>query len=628
MIILPVIAFSLLFVFLKTEYNLDWRRAFNRSIILVGVYGVLGLELLSLFSSVNPTFLLLLWSVPGLGFAWLLIQNPRKLRVIHLQLPPMNNWEIKGMLLGLGTILILTAITAYLAPPNTYDSLTYHMSRVAHWAQEGGVRPYASGIMRQNYMSPGAEMMVLQTYVLSQGDRWANVVQWFAMVVSVIGVSTIARDLGASRTGQLFTSLFAASLPMGIAQASSTMTDYVTAMWVLIAASEVLAFDQGAKLSQTLPFAAAAAGLSILAKPTGAMYIVPFALWAGIQLFRKYPLRTASAYSVVAIAIVVFLNLGYLLRNWLVFGNLLGGGAQLNLFSNEIFDTRVLISNLLRNASLQAGTPWQWWNDNLYSLLAKIHWKLDLGLTDPRTSIHPFFTIWPYPADEARATNTIQAVMILVVIVLVMVSKKYRDRSVMWFGLSGLAGFTLFASFFKFDVLGSRYHMPLFVLLAPVAGVVLSKISRAAVPMIASFLMFIGAVPLLFSLESRTLVPTEQGDSVFTTRRLDQYFMQAPGHDEPYIEMTSLIEEVQCSEIGLMLRGDSPEYPLWVLLGAPDKAMRMEWIIRETDVSGKFRDPYFKPCALICETCVHEGDRYNDLSLVYDNYGFRLYLHP
>ncbi len=89
--------------------------------------------------------------------------------------------------------------------------------------------------------------------------------------------------------------------------------------------------------------------------------------------------------------------------------------------------------------------------------------------------------------------------------------------------------------------------------------------------MIASFLLLIGAVPLLLNLESRSLVSNEQGDSVFTTRRLDQYFMQAPDQDEPYIEMTNLIEEDQCGDIGLMLRGDSPEYPLWVLLGAPDK---------------------------------------------------------
>jgi hypothetical protein len=138
-------------------------------------------------------------------------------------------------------ILIATGLVAWFAPPNTFDSLTYHMSRVAHWAQNRSVGSYPTGIPRQAFMSPGAEVAVLQVYVLGQSDRLVNFVNWFAMAASLVVVSHIAKRMGAGPTGQWFGAVFAAALPMGIAQASSTMTDYVLAYWMLcVAESERL----------------------------------------------------------------------------------------------------------------------------------------------------------------------------------------------------------------------------------------------------------------------------------------------------------------------------------------------------------------------------------------------------
>jgi len=95
--------------------------------------------------------------------------------------------------------LSATAIVAYAAPPNRWDSLTYHMARVAHWAQAGSLGHYATGIERQNLMAPGAEIGMLHAYVLAQGDRLVNFPEWLAMVASVIGAAALAGRLGASR---------------------------------------------------------------------------------------------------------------------------------------------------------------------------------------------------------------------------------------------------------------------------------------------------------------------------------------------------------------------------------------------------------------------------------------------
>jgi hypothetical protein len=90
--------------------------------------------------------------------------------------------------------------------------------------------------------------------------------------------------------------------------------------------------------------------------------------------------------------------------------------------------------------------------------------------------------------------------------------------------------------------------------------------------------------------------------------------------------MTSAIEEKGCKDIGLMLSGDTGEYPLWVLLDAPNEDLKIDWIISKNDPSGKYRIEGFEPCAVICEGCGSYDEMYNGLPLVFDAYGFRLYL--
>ena len=623
--IFSLLSVTLLLTNLRPEWQ--WRRSFLRATIITGVYAILTLEVLSPFRLAHRLGLVSIWLLPiVISYVCLRKKHSSGQAIILPKLRLPSSWFNRSIFLAIILIAIITGVIAWVAPPNTYDSLTYHMSRVAHWAQEGGVRPYASGILRQNYMSPGAEMLILHTYSLTQSDQFANLVQWFAMIISFVGVAQIAADLGATSKGQFFAVLFVATLPMGIAQASSTMTDYVTAAWVLLAVVEVLTFIQDRSPETSIPFAATAAGLAILTKPTAAVFLLPFAFWVAVKLFREHSLKQNMGYIFLAIVIVLLLNLGYLTRNWLVFGNLLGGGSQVQLFTNEIVNFRVLLSNLLRNASLHAGTPWRWLNDQLYVLLAKIHWKLELGLTDAKTSIHPFFTIWPYPANEARATNTIHAVLILFAISAGLVKRKLLSRDLFLFGFSVVAGLTLFSIVFKFDVLGSRYHMPFFIMAAPFVGVILGRLLRPWLRIIISGILIVGAIPILFLLDTRSILSTDETGTIFSLRRLDQYFAEAPNLDEPYILITEEIEAADCMRIGLMLSGDTPEYPLWVLSDAPNTDLSIDWIISENDVSGSYRIEGFEPCAVICEGCGTVGALYNELPLVFEGYGFRLYM--
>jgi len=89
----------------------------------------------------------------------------------------------------------------------------FHMSRVVHWIQNKSVAHYPTHILRQLHQNPWSEFGILQFQILSSSDRLANLVQWFSMVGAVLGVSLIAKRLGADLRGEVFAAVTVATVP-------------------------------------------------------------------------------------------------------------------------------------------------------------------------------------------------------------------------------------------------------------------------------------------------------------------------------------------------------------------------------------------------------------------------------
>ena len=605
-----------------------WRRAFLRSSLALGAYMVLATEGLSLLGGVTRLGLSLVWALPALlALAWLVtrIRSGGPIALPHWPRPdaPLD-WMI---FVGLGIIIATTAVIAWVSPPNTWDSLTYHMARVAHWAQNHSLAPFATGNERQNFMAPAGEMAMLQLYVLAGGDRLVNFVQWLSMLGSILIVTKIAKDLGASRLGQAFSAVFVATLPMGIAQASSTMTDYVVAFWMVCLMSESLSLATHKPHWMDLVFIALAAALAINTKPTALAFLLPFLAYVAIVLFRKFRFGEVAALSLTALAIVSVINAGYFSRNMSLYGTPLGSSERISNHANNILDWRVFVSNVLRNASLHAGTPSPHVNKGIALTIAKIHDWIGLGTTDPRTSAHLIFRVQAPSTNEAKAGNPAQAALILLVSVLILLRRKSLNPAV--FGLAAVVAgsFLVISLMFKFTVFGSRYHLPFFVLYAPVAGYVLSAlIPPNGVRLVALGLCLI-TWPWLVHLDPRPLVSSESTDqSILSQPRDDLYFILDPSAEQPYREMVSAIQGASCSSVGTMLSGGAAEYPLWAMLGAPRDDLVIEAIVAGT-ASARFSKPAFQPCAVVCDgSCPKDLVDIRGLTRVYGSEGYRLYL--
>ena len=62
-------------------------------------------------------------------------------------------------------------------PPNNWDSMTYHLARIAYWLQEQSVLHFDAGTARQLAQPPNGEFLQGWALAVTDSDRFAAVVQ-------------------------------------------------------------------------------------------------------------------------------------------------------------------------------------------------------------------------------------------------------------------------------------------------------------------------------------------------------------------------------------------------------------------------------------------------------------------
>lgn len=513
----------------------------------------------------------------GLGLAWAaiaLLAAPawRRMRSRPPEWPrPSRSVLAYGA--AVGWMVAGTGVIAVIAAPNTWDSMTYHLARVAHWAQDHSVGPYPTHILRQLHQPPWAEFAILQFQVLTGGDHWANLVQWFAMLGSLVGVSLLAEELGADRRGQWLAAVFAATLPMGILQASSTQNDYVVSFWlVVLAVFAVRAMRRRRFGPVDIGAAGAALGLALLTKGTGYIFAAPLGILLVLGLYRLDGMR---AYRPVGAVLVVaaLLNAGFWSRNVAVYGSPLGpgheGGAGEYGYAMESFGPGAWASNVVRDLALHLGTPVDRVNAVSTSVVRALHRPLGLSPDDPRTTwTDQRFEVPRMSKLEDTAGNPLHLVLIVVAVTVAAI--RWRDpelRPVRSLAMTLLLGFLLFALLVKWQPWGSRLQLPLFVLWAAPVGWLSGRFSRG-LGRFAAVVLLLAAVPWVLDNTSRPLFGPK---SILRTPRTEQYFFQRPELLSPYRQAAAAVRAERCDTVGLWMGLDEWEYPLWVLLDGPPR---------------------------------------------------------
>ncbi|MDC3166484.1 hypothetical protein OA955_01870, partial [Candidatus Marinimicrobia bacterium] len=115
-------------------------------------------------------------------------------------------------------MLLVTLATALISPPNNWDSMSYHMSRVEYWIQNKTISFFKTNNPRQNILSPFSEFLILHFQILSGSDIFANLAQWINLIIVLAAVSLICKEFGLSIRLQLIAATFICSLPIVLLQ--------------------------------------------------------------------------------------------------------------------------------------------------------------------------------------------------------------------------------------------------------------------------------------------------------------------------------------------------------------------------------------------------------------------------
>jgi Carbohydrate binding module (family 6)/Right handed beta helix region/Dolichyl-phosphate-mannose-protein mannosyltransferase len=590
--------------------RLGWRESVLTVATLWGVAIWAATEFLSLFHQITLLWITALWALAALGTA---VAGLARRRVLGTQLQAIaQRW--RDLRAGRSEKLILLAtlfglaclgLIAWVAAPNNWDSQTYHLSRVMHWIQNQSLAFYPTSIPRQLYLGPGAEILVLHLQILGGGDRLANFVQYAAMLGSLVGAPYIAKLLGGSARAQLFAVVAVATIPMGILQATSTQSDYVTGFWLVCFVSFGLpALKRTDWLLWVL--VGSSLGLAIVTKSTSYMFAAPFAVWIGVSLLRRGPVPAIKAAALIG-GMVLLINSGEYIRNDALYGSVLGpGGEASNItYANELYTPAALLSNVVRNVALHLAVP-QFNQVNAFTerRIVGFHSLLGLAIDDARTTWFGQSFQIVFSRHEDTAGNLLHLALVVGALGLLVAFKKARSAPLALYAGCALTGFLLFCYLLKWQPWNSRLHLPLFLLLMPWAAVVLEKsLSRAAL-----FVLMIGlmvwSLPFVFRNESRPLLGS---GSILNTNRASQYFANSPDLEAPYRDVAQLVGAGTCRQIGLILGGDQWEYPLWALSGAAQPPLQMEHV-NVQNASGRL-PAAFVPCTIIDGTA--DGDTVN-----------------
>lgn len=580
-----VFAYSLRFAG-KNQIRCMWIYAY----LFTALYVYLSTEILSLFHCVNRFGVLAAWALFLLVLGFLCIKGDlrrtwsRFLRHHPMQMVGRGIQKNKFLSFALFYFLVFTFLGAVLYAPNTYDAMTYHMTRIMHWLQNENVAYVITNDQRLNYQLPLAEYLIMHIQLLFTKDYFANLIQWNAYVTSIVAVSQIAAELGLNRRMQLLSGFVMALVPNIIFQSQSTQNDLTTGSFLLLFVLFML------KLCRTVSFrtillAGIAMGLALATKGTAFLYIgilgPSFAVWILVNSGREW-FRNAWKCS-----LIVLVGLGLLFpifcRNYLLYHTILPTNPDKNRNSVYVISDLApmeILRTCVRSMSLHLGLPAEAWNRRLQTFLE--HAFGPKYLRTQNTNAGEIPPVVDFSLYEDSIGNFLHLLLFFISVLSlacsVLLLKKERIFSKEWRESKELFWYTsivFLAMLFLFTMLcyspwRARYHVPLFCLFSiSIAYCIFTFLRPTWLRMIFYFLLFCNGLYFLHNNAAHPI--TWERVKTFSMERLerqknehlpDRKTFDALNHFKYFLEKKG-IKKILFHNIG-----NQRDYPILKILGS------------------------------------------------------------
>lgn len=524
---------------------------------------------LSLFTAVNGVSLAAASVIPPVGAILLAWRGPGGVPGALIRGARSLGWTVRAygwVGVPMVPLAVLLGVVAGAYAPSNWDSMTYHLARVAHWIQHASVAPYETGIHRQNLYSPGAEYLLLLLQVTAGSDRLASGLQFVAWLLVAASAAPLARLAGAPRAVASWAGPIVATAPMLVLQATSTQNDLMATVLTLAA------------VVASLPF--------LHRKPRPRL---ADAWTLGAVLAAAFLVKVSAIVSTAPVLVVCTVGVARTLRSWPPRRTL---AAFLGAVGIALAVSGPQLARMARGdpRSVALTTPYAFpllgeWGARAEGLRVALvrhlptSWDILADLSGRPTALPRF--------HEDLAVNPVQAGFAIAGILLLVLGWRRLALRVRWAGVMVVSAWLLFQVTFRSNPWISRLETPLFGLLPATMGSwklvrprllqqgILGAISALALVLGTAAAIHNAARPALRAFDAREPV--------------SDYYINRPNQRPMHDAALNAALRTGCRRIGITIGEDSFDYPLtW-------RAMKQGVEVRH--VSGA--DPW--PCILVSD---------------------------
>ncbi len=548
-----------------TLINIFWfyykrNRSISKSsmytLIVFSILVVLITEISSYFKVYNYTSSFFYWGISALASSFVYFRS---------NLLPLKNLKktIKSnKIIVLVSVLffLLLFIQGILYPPNNWDSMTYHMARIAHWVMNESVYPYPTHIYRQIYQPPLSEWIIAQVCILNKADYFANAIQLIFLIASLGVINQIMLLWNQSKRRRMIAICIAFTTPSVFMQATSTQNDIVVSFFLLSTIFFLIDYFKRFNISSAI-YIGLAIGFAIVTKGTALVYIIPiigfclFFLW---KAFLKKQLNFGEflPHFFLIATLSIAIAFPHFYRNYELSGDIFG--ASDDHYFNKNITLKSTGLNLLKNIANHASTPIT--SDLTNQIVEKTHLTLKIPINDENYSykgIHFKLNTWHHNEDEV--SNFLQILLFAGVLLFVILNWKRIEPLIKFSALFCLLAFCLFSFLLKWQPWHIRLQVPLFMMASITISLYLDNFSmKKLVSPILGFAVFYCLLLAVLNPNRPIIKNTKQAKLV---TRFDNYFIAMPSYEKEYKIWRYKLKSK--TPVKWDVHGDTWEYPIY-----------------------------------------------------------------
>lgn len=574
-------------------------------------------EILSIVRLINFKTLWICWILVTAILILLNVIKYRKSEVRYLKLRLYKRSVEKGYLV-VAIFFVIMLMVAVKTVPYNWDSMTYHLPRVFHWAQNGSVGHYATAISRQVSSPLGGAYVALHVYVMSgKSDRFLNLLQCCSFLTNSVLVYGIAKKIGCSKKYCYMAMLLFCSMPIAFAEAFTTQVDNFAALWML---STVYLLIDLLRRENRLEWSKNTYGRVVilsfcvtfgyLTKPSVGIGMLFFAIWLLIVVIRrKDRIIPILIYLFTAFVIMMVLLAPGIARNIATYDALSAPEVGQRQLIGTLKPQEVMV-NCVKNLTFNMPAIWIYDSSTmLYNGVNVLADMLEVDIDNPTIAedgrafvIHD---VQEYDHDTAINPIIVYLLIIFAVIGVVKRKKNYLDEmGNRYFRVTGLA-FVAFCAILRWEPFVSRYMISYLAILSPAIAWQAEKLIEQTTDR-KNKEMGIWLKTLIYFLCFTELfgVLVYHSGIALSASRYEGYFINRTDIEESYRKTADIINCRDCENIGILTGINAYEYPLTVML---KDYCRIEHVNVE-NATAKYEDKKFVPEIIVAVDYMLEDD--------------------